>query len=106
MVFLCFYLRVRHLFMKHAGINSICVLKHKNYSCLCKDSSGARARAYEDAHAFKLYSFDVAVLRKMSHLSPQAYTEGNRLLTEFKGAISENYVLQSLLIQYERPLDF
>lgn len=62
--------------------------------------------AYEDPHAFKLYSFDVGVLRKMSQLSPTAYTEGNRLLTEFKGAISENYVLQSLLTQYTTAVHY
>lgn len=62
--------------------------------------------AYEDPHAFKLYSFDIGVLRKMSQLSPIAYTEGNRLLTEFKGAMSENYVLQSLLTQYAGPLHY
>lgn len=62
--------------------------------------------AYEDPHAFKLYSFDIGVLRKMSQLSPTAYTEGNRLLTEFKGALSENYVLQSLLTQYTTALHY
>ncbi len=62
--------------------------------------------SYEDPHAFKLYSFDVGVLRKMSQLSPIAYTEGNRLLTAFKGAISENHVLQSLLTQYSDSLHY
>lgn len=62
--------------------------------------------AYEDPHAFKLYSFDVGILRKMSQLSPIAYTEGNRLLTEFKGAMSENHVLQSLLTQYPGSLHY
>jgi len=33
-----------------------------------------------------------------------AITEGNRLFTEFKGALSENYVLQSLIHQFDgRP---
>lgn len=62
--------------------------------------------AYEDPHAFKLYFFDVGILRKMSQLSPIAYTEGNRLLTEFKGAMSENHVLQSLLTQYPGALHY
>jgi predicted AAA+ superfamily ATPase len=30
-----------------------------------------------------------------------AYTEGNRLFTEFKGAITENYILQSIISQFE-----
>jgi predicted AAA+ superfamily ATPase len=57
--------------------------------------------AYEDISAFKLYAFDVGVLRKLSRLGPQAYGEGRRLLTEFKGAITENYILQSLVAQMQ-----
>jgi hypothetical protein len=37
----------------------------------------------------------------MSRLSSIAYTEGNRLFTEFKGAITENYILQSIIAQFE-----
>jgi len=57
--------------------------------------------AYEDENAFKLYALDVGVIRKMAKLSPMAYSEGNRLFTEFKGAVIENYVLQSLVAQFE-----
>ena len=34
-------------------------------------------------------------------LSPSAFGEGNRLFTEFKGALTENYILQSLTPQFE-----
>ena len=34
-------------------------------------------------------------------MSPSAFGEGNRLFTEFKGALTENYVLQSLIPQFE-----
>lgn len=57
--------------------------------------------AYDDLSSFKLYAFDVGVLRKMSRLSSLAYSEGNRLFTEFKGAITENYILQSLVAQLQ-----
>jgi predicted AAA+ superfamily ATPase len=57
--------------------------------------------AYDDFNAFKLYAFDVGVIRKLSKLSPVAYSEGNRLFTEFKGALTENYILQSLLSQFD-----
>ncbi len=57
--------------------------------------------AYDDLSSFKLYAFDVGILRKMSRLSSLAYSEGNRLFTEFKGAITENYILQSLEAQLE-----
>jgi len=57
--------------------------------------------AYDDINAFKLYGLDVGMIRRMSKLSPIAYTEGNRLFTEFKGALAENYILQSLMTQLD-----
>ena len=57
--------------------------------------------AYDDESAFKLYALDVGIMRKMAKLSPLAYMEGSRLFTEFKGAMIENYILQSLVTQFE-----
>ena len=62
---------------------------------------GIPLSAYDDFNAFKLYCMDVGLLRRMSRLSSMAYTEGNRLFTEFKGAIIENYILQSIIPQFE-----
>ena len=60
---------------------------------------GIPLAAYEDLDAFKLYAFDVGIMRRMAKLPVSVYTEGQRLFTEFKGAIIENYVLQSLIAQ-------
>ena len=57
--------------------------------------------AYDDLSAFKIYLVDVGLLRRMAQLAPSAFGEGNRLFTEFKGALSENYVLQALINQFE-----
>lgn len=57
--------------------------------------------AYDDSSSFKLYLVDVGLLRRLSQLSPSAFAEGNRLFTEFKGALTENYVLQQLITQFE-----
>lgn len=57
--------------------------------------------AYDELSAFKIYLVDVGLLRRLAFLSPTAFGEGNRLFTEFKGALTENYVLQSLLTQFE-----
>ena len=57
--------------------------------------------AYDDLSAYKIYVFDVGILRKQSKLDPIAFTEGNRLFVEFKGALLENYILQSLIPQFE-----
>ena len=82
---------------------------------------GARAREYEDAlqwlvnanlvtkvfrwnnniSAFKIYLVDVGLLTRLSQLSPNTFGEGNRLFTEFKGALTENYILQGLISQFE-----
>ncbi len=57
--------------------------------------------AYDDLDAFKLYVADVGLLRRLAFLDPVSFSEGNRLFTEFKGALSENYILQSVVAQYE-----
>lgn len=62
---------------------------------------GLPISAYDDLSAFKIYLSDVGVLRRLALLAPTAFGEGNRLFTEFKGALTENYVLQSLCNQFE-----
>jgi len=62
---------------------------------------GLPLSAYDDLTAYKLYLVDVGLLRRMSLLSPSAFAEGNRLFSEFKGALSENYILQALRGQIE-----
>jgi predicted AAA+ superfamily ATPase len=62
---------------------------------------GLPISAYDDLSAYKLYLVDVGLLRRLSLLSPTAFREGNRLFTEFKGALSENYILQALMGQVE-----
>lgn len=57
--------------------------------------------AYDDLSDFKLYLLDIGVLRRLAQLDPISIREGNTLFTEFKGAIAENYVLQSLIPQFE-----
>ncbi|MDO5103478.1 MAG: ATP-binding protein [Lautropia sp.] len=59
--------------------------------------------AYLD-NAFKLFFLDVGLLAAHSRLPPTALLEGNRLFTEFKGALTEQYVLQQLLAQQSNPL--
>ena len=63
---------------------------------------GIPLSAYEDLTAFKIYLPDVGLLRRHARLAASAFTEGNRLFTEFKGALTENFVLQSLL-RMENP---
>lgn len=62
---------------------------------------GLPIKAYEDLSAFKIYMNDVGLLRKHSNLSTSAFIEENRLFTEFKGSLTENYVLESLIRKLE-----
>lgn len=62
---------------------------------------GLPLSAYDDLSAFKIYMGDVGLLRKHSHLATSAFAENNRLFTEFKGALTENFVLQCISRQFE-----
>lgn len=62
---------------------------------------GLPLKAYEDLTAFKIYLSDTAVLRRLSLLDPVAISEGNRLFTEFKGSLTENFVLNSIITQFK-----
>lgn len=51
-------------------------------------------KAYEDLKAFKLFLLDVGLLSCMVGLHQQILLDGNALFKEFKGALTEQYVLQ------------
>ena len=57
--------------------------------------------SYEDRSAFKIFVLDVGLLGAMSSLKASTIVEGNSILTEFKGALTEQYVLQQLILRYE-----
>lgn len=59
--------------------------------------------AYQD-NAFKLYGLDVGLLAAQSHLDAGVLLEGSRIFTEFKGALTEQYVLQQLVATQENPV--
>lgn len=54
-------------------------------------------RAYRDPSAFKVYVHDVGLLGAMSDLPPGILLEGSSLFTNFKGAMTEQFVLQELI---------
>lgn len=67
---------------------------------------GLPISAYDDLSAFKIYLVDVGLLRRLALLAPTAFGEGNRLFIGFKGALSENYVLEALSNQFEADLRY
>ena len=54
-------------------------------------------KAYVDFSSFKLFMLDTGLLSAMSELEPEDIINGNSLFTEFKGALTEQYVLQQLV---------
>jgi uncharacterized protein len=57
--------------------------------------------SYEDLSAFKIYLFDVGLLRELAKLEPVFLQEPNAMFKEFKGSFTENYILQSLMMQFD-----
>lgn len=53
--------------------------------------------AYQDFAAFKLYVLDVGLLSAMNGLDIKSLLEGNSVFEEFKGALTEQYVLQQIM---------
>ena len=54
-------------------------------------------KAYEDFSAFKLFVVDVGLLGAMTALDAKTLLDGHTVFVEFKGALTEQFVLQQLL---------
>jgi len=59
--------------------------------------------AYQD-NAFKLYGLDVGLLAAQSNLDASVLLEGSCIFSEFKGALTEQYVLQQLIATQDNPV--
>ena len=57
---------------------------------------GLPLKAYEDLKAFKIFMLDIGLLGCMTGISQKILLDGEELFTEFKGALTEQYVLQQL----------
>ena len=70
-----------------------CGLVHK----ICRVTKPALPlKAYEDRSAFKLFLADIGLLTAMGDIDAKTLLEGNTIFSEFKGALTEQYVLQQL----------
>ena len=54
-------------------------------------------KAYVNMSAYKLFVLDVGLLGALSELPAETILEGNDIFSEFKGALTEQYVLQQLI---------
>jgi predicted AAA+ superfamily ATPase len=57
---------------------------------------GIPLKSYEDYGAFKLFITDVGLLCAMGDIDVRTLLEGNSIFEEFKGALTEQFVLQQL----------
>jgi predicted AAA+ superfamily ATPase len=63
----------------------------------CISKPGMPLSAYEETDAFKAYACDCGLLRRLAHLPAAVVTDPIANYTEFKGAMAENAVLQSMM---------
>lgn len=57
--------------------------------------------AYADFDAFKLFLLDIGLLNAIGNVNQKILLEKNNILTEFKGALTEQFVCQQLKIKNE-----
>lgn len=60
------------------------------------NSSKIPLSAYQNFNAFKLYLLDVGLLSAMAGIDDKTILEGNEIFEEFKGSLTEQYVLCQL----------
>lgn len=60
--------------------------------------------AYQDLAVFKLYHNDVGLLAAMAKLPMKTILDGNAIFEEFKGALTENFVMQQLSLKEENDI--
>ncbi len=61
-------------------------------------------KAYEDLSAFKLFLVDTGLLAAMGDIDAKTLLEGNAIFSEFKGALTEQFVLQQLVSEGDLPI--
>jgi uncharacterized protein len=67
----------------------------------CVSKPAMPLNAYTDMDAFKLFFLDIGLLNAVAKIDPKILLEKNSILTEFKGALTEQYVVQQLKINHE-----
>ena len=67
---------------------------------------GIPLAAYQEIPIFKLFLHDVGLLGAMAGLDVRTIIEGDEIFTEFKGALTEQYVMQQLRLNSERYIGY
>lgn len=67
------------------------------YQIFCISKPGLPLSSFDDLSAFKIYLLDVGLLRELANIPASIFTTDSSSFVEFKGALTENTVLQNLL---------
>ncbi|MDD4226613.1 MAG: ATP-binding protein [Mariniphaga sp.] len=67
---------------------------------------GIPLAAYQEISAFKLFLHDLGLLGAMAGLDVRTIIDGDEIFTEFKGALSEQFVMQQLRLNSERYIGY
>jgi predicted AAA+ superfamily ATPase len=67
---------------------------------------GIPMAAYQEISVFKLFLHDVGLLGAMAGLNVQTIIKGDEIFTEFKGALTEQYVMQQLRLNSGRYIGY
>lgn len=70
---------------------------HNSTACFLVSLPAVPLKAYIDFSAFKLFIVDIGLLGALSELDAESILEDSDIFTEFKGAMSEQYVLQQIV---------
>lgn len=71
------------------------------YQAFCVKAPKFPLKAYQYMSAFKLFMVDVGLLSAMNDIDSETLLHGNDIFTEFKGALTEQYVFQQLVLAFE-----
>jgi predicted AAA+ superfamily ATPase len=66
------------------------------YKCYHLPTPKLPLTAYSDKNIYKIYLLDVGLLGAQTNLQPETIIKKNELFTEYKGALTENYVAEEL----------
>jgi predicted AAA+ superfamily ATPase len=74
--------------------------------CYCIKKPALPLVAYQDLSAFKLYHNDIGLLGAMSKMSSRTVIDGSDVFTEYKGALTEQFVFQQLLLNEDLSINY
>jgi uncharacterized protein len=63
-------------------------------------------QAYRDLKSFKLFAFDVGLLSHLARMSPNIILDKTTFFEEFKGALTEQYVLQEIIASEAKNISY